>query len=83
MILIVNKICFMIGVSMEVDVQYITDNDGLIKNVILPIDFWNRINCEDETEYLLKSQVNKDRLLESLNRNYALSKEEVYARIGI
>ena len=74
---------FYTGVNMEVDVQYITDNDGLIKNVILPIDFWNRINCEDETEYLLKSQVNKDRLLESLNRNYALSKEEVYARIGI
>ncbi len=68
---------------MEVDVQYITDNDGLIKKVILPIDFWNKINCEDETEYLLKSQVNKVRLLESLNRNYSLSKEEVYARIGI
>lgn len=68
---------------MEVDVQYVTDNNGKIKNVILPIDFWNKINCEDETEYLLKSQANKERLLESLSRNLSLSKEEVYARIGI
>jgi PHD/YefM family antitoxin component YafN of YafNO toxin-antitoxin module len=73
----------MIGVKMEVDVQYVTDNNGRIQNVILPIDYWRRINCEDETEYLLKSQINRDRLLESLTRNYSLSKEDVYARIGI
>jgi len=68
---------------MEVDVQYITDNQGVIKNVVLPIDFWRKINCEDETEYLLSSTKNKERLFEALNRTDSLSKEEVYARIGI
>jgi len=68
---------------MEVDVQYVTDNNGIIKNVILPIDFWNRINCEDETDYLLNSPVNKSRLLESLTRNFSMTKKEVYERIGI
>ncbi len=68
---------------METDVQYVTDSNGIIKNVIVPIDFWRRINCEDETEYLLNNQANKDRLLESLSRNYSMSKEEVYARVGI
>jgi hypothetical protein len=68
---------------MEADVQYITDNNGVIRNVILPIEFWNKINCEDETDYLLNSTVNKDRLFESLTRNFSLSKEEVYERIGI
>lgn len=68
---------------MELDVQYVTDNTGKIMNVILPIEYWRKINCEDETEYLLKSQANKDRLLESLNRKEYLTKEEVYERLGV
>ncbi len=68
---------------MEPDLQYVTDNNGIIKNVILPIEYWRRINCEDETDYLLKSQTNKERLIESLSRNNTYSKEEVYARLGI
>lgn len=35
---------------MELDVQYVTDNTGKIMNVILLIEYWRKINCEDETE---------------------------------
>ena len=54
-----------------------------INDAVLPIDFWRKINCEDETEYLLSSTKNKERLFEALNRTDSLSKEEVYARIGL
>ena len=68
---------------METEIQYVTDNDGNIKNVILPIEYWRRINSDDETEYLLGNQANKDRLLEALTRETSLTKEEVYERIGL
>lgn len=68
---------------MEKEIQYVTDNNGNIKNVILPIEYWRRINADDETEYLLSSKRNKDRLLEALSRETTLSKKEVYERIGL
>ena len=68
---------------METEIQYVTDNDCNIKNVILPIEYWRSINNDDETEYLLSNQANKDRLLEALSRETSLSKEEVYERIGL
>ncbi len=71
------------GSIMEVEVQYITDINGVVKNVIIPIEYWRRINCDDETEFLLQSLTNKDRLIEALNRKVFLSKEEVYARLGL
>jgi PHD/YefM family antitoxin component YafN of YafNO toxin-antitoxin module len=64
------------------DIQYISNNNGEISGVVLPIDFWNKINCTDETEYLLQNKVNKKRLIESLNRDEEVSKDEAYERLG-
>lgn len=64
-------------------IQYISNDNGEISGVVLPIDFWNRINCNDETEYLLQKDKNKKRLIESLNREEELSKEEAYERLGL
>ncbi len=68
---------------MEGEVQYVTDINGVVKNVILPIEYWRRINCDEETEFLFQSLANKDRLIEALNRKDYLSKEEVYARLSL
>lgn len=68
---------------MSFELQYISDDSGEISGVVLPIEFWNKINCEEETEYLLQSNKNKSRLLESLNRDEFITKDEAYARIGI
>lgn len=68
---------------MAFELQYISNNSGEISGVVLPIEFWNKINCEDETEYLLQSDENKRRLFESLTRDESITKEEAYARIGV
>jgi len=63
--------------------QYITNNSGEIKSVILPIEIWNQLNCEDETDFLLQSEVNTKRLLEAVERNDNFTLSDVYERIGL
>ena len=65
------------------EIKYITDEDGRIESVQIPYNDWQRINHDDETEYLLSSPINKELLLESLNNDILISKEEMYERIGI
>ena len=77
-VITINKGRFMVQ-----DVQYITDSEGSISSVIIPIEYWNMINCADETEYLLQNEKNRARLIEALNRNESLPKEEAYERFGI
>ena len=68
---------------MEYPLQYISDANGKVSSVIIPIEFWERINCEDETEYLLKSENNRERLTEALNRSETVSKKDAYERFGV
>ncbi|MBM2817065.1 MAG: hypothetical protein HW421_3827 [Ignavibacteria bacterium] len=68
---------------MNNSVQYITDTNGSVNAVILPIALWKQINCKDETEYLLSSKKNKSRLLEALYREESISKEEAYGRFEL
>jgi PHD/YefM family antitoxin component YafN of YafNO toxin-antitoxin module len=70
-------------IVLETAFQYITDSKGDISSIVLPIEFWRRINCDDETEYLLQSEENKNRLMEALNRKEFITKEDAYARLGI
>ncbi len=65
------------------EIKYITDGEGRIESVQIPYTDWQRLNYDDETEYLLSSPKNKERLLESLNNDISISKEEMYERIGI
>ena len=65
------------------EIKYITDKDGKIESVQIPYQEWQKINYDDETEYLLSSPKNKERLLESLNNDISKSKDEMYERISI
>lgn len=64
-------------------VQYITDDEGEITGVIVPIDLWKEIESEEETAYLLKSEAMKRRLLEAKIRNEGMALEVVREKLGI
>jgi PHD/YefM family antitoxin component YafN of YafNO toxin-antitoxin module len=68
---------------MSNDIQYITDSDGVINSVVIPVEIWDKIKYLDETEYLLHSKNNEKRLMEALNRDNYIPKEVVYERFGI
>ena len=67
----------------EAQVQYIADEQGTVTGVIVPIDIWREITSELETEYLLKSQAMKERLLQARNRQGGISLEDALAKLGI
>ena len=52
----------------EMQFQYISDEQGNVQSVIVPIQLWREITSEHETAYLLKSRVMKKRLLEAKER---------------
>ena len=63
--------------------QYISDSEGNLVAVIVPIELWQEITSEQETAYLLKSQNMKSRLLEAKNRQEGILFEEVREKLGI
>ena len=67
----------------QVQVQYVSDEEGQEISVIVPIELWREIASERETAYLLKSETMKTRLLEAKNRTGGVSLEDARARLGI
>lgn len=65
------------------DVQYISDEQGDLRAVIVPIALWREIVSELETHYLLKTEAMKKRLLEARRRDEGIQFEEVLGRLGI
>ena len=64
-------------------IHYVSDNNGTITYVIVPIDLWEKLEVsQDETEYLLSSELMKNRLLRSIRRNENISLEDTCARVG-
>ena len=64
-------------------VQYVSDADGNMLSVIVPIELWREIESEKETAYLLKSDAMKQRLLEAKERQEGRSFEESREKLGI
>jgi PHD/YefM family antitoxin component YafN of YafNO toxin-antitoxin module len=64
-------------------VQYVSDADGNMLSVIVPIELWREIESEKETAYLLKSDAMKQRLLEAKERHEGISIEDVREKLGI
>jgi hypothetical protein len=64
-------------------VRYISDEQGNVQGVILPIELWREIKSERETAYLLKSDAMKARLLEAIQRNDGIPFEEALEKLGI
>ena len=67
----------------EVQLQYISDENGDLKGVIVPIELWRELVSELETSYLLKSEKMRQRLLEARDRNEGVPLEEVLEKLAI
>ncbi len=65
------------------DVQYISNNEGKVTGVIVPIDIWEEISAELETAYLLRSAPMKKRLLDARNRQNGIPFEVALEKLGI
>jgi len=69
--------------SMTAELQTISDAQGRVTGVIVPIDLWREIESEKETAYLLGNPETRRRLLEAKERDDGMTLEEVRAEIGI
>ncbi|MFQ5674161.1 MAG: prevent-host-death protein [Nitrospinales bacterium] len=67
----------------EATLQYISDENGNITGIILPISLWNEIQSEKETAHLLKSKNMAQRLLEAKNRKDGIPFEAAREKLGI
>lgn len=67
----------------QVNIQFVTDENGKTTNVIVPLELWREIESERETAYLLKSMGMKKRLLEAKNRKEGISLEEAREKLGV
>jgi len=64
-------------------IQYVSDQNGKLVAVIVPIELWREIESERETAYLLKSNTMRQRLAEAKSREEGISVEDARARLEI
>jgi PHD/YefM family antitoxin component YafN of YafNO toxin-antitoxin module len=69
--------------SLETNLQIVSDEQGNAIAVIVPIDVWREIESERETAYLLKSEAMRKRLLEAKDRAGGVSLDEARQKLGI
>jgi hypothetical protein len=67
----------------ESEVQYISDDEGTVTAVIIPVRLWHEIASERETAYLLKSPAMRTHLLDALQRADSIPLDEARARVGL
>jgi len=65
------------------ELQTISDAQGNVTGVIVPIELWREIESEKETAYLLNDPEARRRLLEAKERDGGMSLEEVRVTLGI
>ena len=69
-------------VDVQSEVQYISDDEGTVTAVIIPVHIWHEIASERETAYLLRSPAMRTRLLDALERTESISLEAARAQLG-
>ncbi len=67
----------------EPQVQYVSDEQGKVQSVIVPIELWREVLSERETAYLLKSETMRQRLLAAIQRQEGIALEDALAQLGI
>lgn len=65
------------------EIQYVSDEEGNLTGVLVPIDLWREMSSERETAYLLKSEAMQRRLLEAAGRKEDTPFDEVREMLGI
>ena len=69
--------------SIQTEIQYVSDTEGNAVGVLVPIALWREIESERETAYLLNSEAMRKRLLEAKDRTEGISIEEARAKLGV
>lgn len=64
-------------------VQYISDDQGEVTGVILPIHLWQDILSELETQHLMKSDRMWQRLLEAKQRTQGIALDTAVSQLGL
>jgi len=64
-------------------VQYISDEQGEVTSVILPIQLWQDILSELETQHLMKSDIMWQRLLEAKRRTQGIACDAALDQLGL
>ena len=64
-------------------VQYVSDDQGEVTGVILPIQLWRDILSELETQHLMKSDAMWQRLVEAKHRTGGLAFDTVVDQLGL
>jgi antitoxin YefM len=67
----------------EPQVQYVSDEQGKVQSVIVPIELWREVLSERETAYLLRSETMRQRLLAAIQRQEGIALEDALAQLGI
>jgi len=62
---------------MTAELQTISDAQGRVTGVIVPIDLWREIESEKETAHLLGNPETRRRLLEAKERDGGMTLKEV------
>ncbi len=71
------------------DLSYLTDRNGSPVAVVVPVDEWETIcarldkQAEEETSYLLKSPVMRERLAQARLRKEGKTMDEVHRVLGL
>ncbi len=64
-------------------IQYILDEKGKPRGVIVPMRLWREIRSERETAYLLKTRANRKRLIKSKHRTEGIPFEVAREKLGV
>ena len=64
------------------EIQIVSNENGQPTAVIVPIEMWREIESERETDYLLKSEAMKDRLLGALASKENIPFEAALEKLG-
>jgi hypothetical protein len=67
----------------NLDIQYISDEQGKVTGVVVPIQTWKEILAELETQHLLQSETMRQRLLEAKHRTEGIAFETVLTQLGL
>ena len=67
----------------ESQVQYISDDQGEVTGVILPIQLWQDIVRELETQHLMKSDAMWQRLIEAKRRTEGIPVDTAVNQLGL
>jgi hypothetical protein len=71
------------SIAMSQQVQYVSDEQGELQSVIVPIGLWREFASEQETSYLLESEAMRKRLAEARARDDGMPAEDAFEKLGV